>query len=185
MDVGRGCSPFATGGTGSGEDGGRRGDGVNLGDLLTRSGATTGEAGPFLSPPISKGGGTRTKPVGVSVVRNLLMSNCLASSSEIDPTDPNEPLAEPGPYVEVDAKDVCIVEVDADTEVEDEAEGERIVFGADAEGNLHASDGSSFAWLTLPYSGSSGASISVWSDLTVRIDPSLDLERLKVAPAAE
>lgn len=182
-DVDRGCSPDDAGGTGSGEDGGRPGDGVSLGDLLKRRGATTGEAVPFLSPPISKGGGTRIKPVCVSV-RNLFMSNCLASSSEIDPTDPKKPLTESEPCVDVDAKDAPEVEVDVDIEVE--AEG--IVFGVDAEtkGETNFCESEpSFAWPTLPCSGSPGTSFSVWSDLTECIDPFRELALSKVASAAE
>lgn len=194
MDVDRGFSPEVTGGTGSGDDGGRRGDGVSLGDLLTRRGATMGEAFPFLSSPIPKGGGTSIKPVCVSArMPNLLMSNCLASSSDIDPTDPNEPVTVSGPYVEVDAKDVPDVEVDAD--IEDEAES--IVFDVDAktegvEENIVSdletdpdANEAPFAWSILPYSVSPGTSFSVSPESIEYIDPFLDLVLSEAPSAAE
>lgn len=174
----RWSSPGVTGGTGSGDDGGRPGDGVSLGDLLTRRGATTEEVLPFLLSPIPNGGGTSIKPVCVSArTPNLLMSNCLATSSEIDPTDPNEPGTVSGPYVEVDAMDVPDVEVDAESivlDVDDEAEGgvENIV--SDLETEADASEGP-FAWSSLPYSVSAGTSLSVPAESTEHIDPSRHL----------
>ena len=134
----RGCSPDDTGGTGSGDDGGRPGDGVSLGDLLTRRGATTGEALAFFLPPISKGGGTRTKPVCVSA-RNLFRSNCFVSKSEIEPTDPNESWTGSEPYVDVDAKDVPDVEVEVDIDVEVDVDAESIAFGVGVEAEGEAS----------------------------------------------
>lgn len=184
----RGCSPDDTGGTGSGDDGGRPGDGVSLGDLLTRRGATAGEAMPFLSSPIPNGGGTSMKPACGSVrMPNLLISNCLASSSEIDPTDPNEPLTVSGPKVEVDAKDVLDVEVDADMEDEIDFEAESIVVDVDAGTGGGAETVVSdietdadvckapFAWTTLTYSVSPGTSLSVSPELMEYNDPFLDL----------
>lgn len=190
-DVDRGVSPDIAGGTGSGDDGGRPGDGVSLGDLLTLRGATTGEAVPFLLPPISKGGGASIKQVCVSArMPNLLKSNCLASSSEIDPTDPNEPMAESGPYVAVDAKDVSDVEVAADIEVEVDTEAASIVIDVDADtegvdrivSDIEPDTDTSlcgyeapFAWSTLPCSGSPETSFSVSPELMEHIDPFLDL----------
>ena len=194
----RGFSPGVAGGTGSGDEGGRRGDGVSLGDLLRRRGATTGEAFPFLSSPIPKGGGTSIKPVCVSArMPNLLMSNCLASSSEIDPTDPNEPGTVSGPYVEVDAKDVPDVEVDAEIEDDADSETEAIVFAVDAktegaeetivsdlETDADASE-APFAWSILPYSVSPGTSLSVSPDSIEYIDPFLDPVLSEAPSAAE
>jgi hypothetical protein len=196
MDVDRGSSPSVAGGTGSGNDGGRRGDGVSLGDLLTRRGATMEEAFPFLSSPIPKGGGTSIKPVCVSAgMPNLFMSNCLASSSDIDPTDPNEPITVSGPYVEVDAKVVPDVEVDAEIEDEVDSEAGSIVFDAkteeaeenmvsDLETNPDASE-APFAWSILPYSVSPGTSLSVSPESIEYIDPFLDLVLSEPPSAAE
>jgi len=111
------------------------------------------------------------------------MSNCLATSSEIDPTDPNEPVTVSGPNVEVDARDVPDVEVDADTEDEADTEAESIVLDVDdeAEGTVEnivsdletdaEASGGPFAWSTLPYSVSVGTSLSVPPESTEHIEP--------------
>lgn len=190
--VDRGVSPDVAGGTGRGDDGGRPGDGVSLGDLLTRKGATTGEAVSFRLPPIPNGGGASTKPVWVSArIPNLLKSNCLASSSEIDPTDPNEPVKESGPIAEVDAKDVPDVEVDADIEVEVDTEAETIVFDgivSDIERDTNASlcgSETPFTWSKSPCSGSSVMCLSVSPELMEYTDPFLDLVLSEPASALE
>lgn len=192
VDVDRGISPDVAGGTGSGDDGGRPGDGATRGDLFTRRGATEGEGRPFLPSPIPKGGGTSIKPVCVSErVPNLLMGNGLASSSEMDPTDPNEPLAVSEPCV--DAKVVPDVEEDADIEDEFDVEAGSTVFDVEeTEGVLEnadiETDGSGeapFACSTLPYSVSPDTSFSVSPESTEYIDPCLDLVRPEAASVVE
>ena len=193
-DVERGLSPGAAGGTGSGDDGGRPGDGVSRGDLVTRRGATEADATLFLSP-IPKGGGTSTKPLCVSVrAPSLLKSNCLVSSSEIDPTEPNEPLVVLGPYVEADVNDVLDAKVEADIEDEPDTEAETIVLDVDtATGGVGANlvsdteipNEAPFASSPLPYSASPGTSFSVSAELTDDNVPLLDLDLTEAASAVE
>lgn len=155
--VDRGCSP-----DGSDKDESIPGDAVNLGDLLKRKGGV---------PPNSKGCGTRTKPVSN---RSLL-----ASSSEMDPTEPNEPLTGSVPYVDVDAKEVPDVEAEA-VMVDVEAEIESIVLGVDVEAS--GEPGVCESEPSVPYSGSPKTSRSVSSECT---DPCRDPDLVKAASAAE
>jgi hypothetical protein len=139
---------------GTGDKGGpsdarrRPDDGVNRGDFVNRNGATAGnvdvDSSPFRSsatspPPFiprPKGDGTSVNPDPISTPGSEAdvprPGRYLASNSESDPRDPNEPESESEPYVELEANEVSDVDVD-DVEANVDAEVDSAVSVAEAE----------------------------------------------------